>query len=359
MFGFFKKSEKLETRAGYTEQLITAYDNAATGKLVNIQRTAVKEIAAGVWGRAFATAEIDPPELRNVVTPSILSMIGRQLIENGNALFEIVVNGELSLRPVDTWDIYGSPDPMTWEYQLSMPGPSTTIDKRVPGNQVVHVRYGETPLAPWEGCSPLESADTSAKLYATIEKQLLAESGTVHGNLLPLPDRKDFANLRSDLANLNGGLAPVQSTSTSFESARQPMGDWKPQRLGMNTPASTISLRMAVCETLLSACGIPGMSLDREAYRQLLHSTISPIGKIIEKELSEKLEQDIELDFTGLYAADIQGRGRAFKSMTDGGIKPEYAARICGFDTGSMAITMQSQPMPTPQEQPQEENQEN
>ena len=56
-----------------------------------------------------------------------------------------------------------------------------------------------------------------------------------------------------------------------------------------------------------------------------------PLAKIVQEELSRKLNEKIELDFVDLAAADTQGRARAFKSLIDGGMKEEMAAMVCGF----------------------------
>ena len=58
----------------------------------------------------------------------------------------------------------------------------------------------------------------------------------------------------------------------------------------------------------------------REAYRQLLTSGIEPLGRIVEAELSEKLERPITLSFRRLAAADIVGRARALKGLVGAGV---------------------------------------
>ena len=50
----------------------------------------------------------------------------------------------------------------------------------------------------------------------------------------------------------------------------------------------------------LGACGIPASlfgdrgdgSAQREAYRRVLHATVAPLGKIVARELADKLEAD-------------------------------------------------------------------
>lgn len=88
---------------------------------------------------------------------------------------------------------------------------------------------------------------------------------------------------------------------------------------------------------ILSACGVsPSLFSEtgtaaREAWRQLLFGVIQPLGKLIESELSEKLEATINFDFSELRASDLQGRARAFQSLVGGGMAVEKAASLSGL----------------------------
>lgn len=58
--------------------------------------------------------------------------------------------------------------------------------------------------------------------------------------------------------------------------------------------------------------------MQREAWRQFLHGSVEPLSKTVSAEFSAKLDSDIRLDFHGLFASDLQGRARAYQSMTNG-----------------------------------------
>ena len=109
-------------------------------------------------------------------------------------------------------------------------------------------------------------------------------------------------------------------------------------RIGAEFPEAVAELREPVRLSVLSACGIPvgftsGQSATnlRESYRVWVFARVLPMAKIVQFELSKKLNEKIELDFVDLAAADTQGRARAFKSLIDGGMKEETAALVCGF----------------------------
>ena len=81
---------------------------------------------------------------------------------------------------------------------------------------------------------------------------------------------------------------------------------------------------------MYSACGIPpGLfsvqsdgTAQREGYRRLLHSTVVPMARIVQAELTAKLDVDVTLGLDGLFAADLSGRARAFQSLVLAGMDP-------------------------------------
>ena len=53
---------------------------------------------------------------------------------------------------------------------------------------------------------------------------------------------------------------------------------------------------------------------------------------MIEAELTEKLDSEIELDFSELRASDLAGRSRAYKQLIEAGMTDQQASIISGFD---------------------------
>ena len=70
---------------------------------------------------------------------------------------------------------------------------------------------------------------------------------------------------------------------------------------------------------------------QREAFRRFLHATVQPLARLVERELTEKLDAPITLNFDGLFAADLSGRARAFQSMVGGGMELAKAAALAGL----------------------------
>ena len=74
-----------------------------------------------------------------------------------------------------------------------------------------------------------------------------------------------------------------------------------------------------------------GAAGTREAWRLALFSVLAPLGKLVESELQDKLEDSVTLSWQELRASDLSGRARAFQSMVDGGMEVERAAGLAGL----------------------------
>ena len=140
-----------ETRAeAYTDTVIAAILAGARGTVVE-GLTAGVEVAAGYWGRAFSSGSIVPDGVIARGDGSrTLVLFGRSLVVEGEAVFEIVLDGGLKLRPAGLATVTGPPDPESWTYELTMSGPSQTFTLNAAGGPCVTSPVcggGETPLA--------------------------------------------------------------------------------------------------------------------------------------------------------------------------------------------------------------------
>ena len=89
---------------------------------------------------------------------------------------------------------------------------------------------------------------------------------------------------------------------------------------------------------IISACGFnpslfqvgPAAAI-REAWRLALFGVLSPLGKLVESELQEKLEDNVTLSWQELRASDLSGRARAFQSMVGGGMEIGQAVAVAGL----------------------------
>ena len=346
--GLFSSRPKVETRADtYTDTLVGLLVAQAGGSTVKATATAALEAAAGLVGRAFAAAEVEAPEpVRSALCPLTRSIIGRGLIRSGEAVFWADLRGSrLAFRAVSDWDITGSYDPDTWAYRLSLPGPSETDTKEVPGRRVIHARYQADPERPWRGVGPVESAALAGRLSAELANALADEASGTRGYLLPIPvggEDPTVQKLKADLRTLRGQTALVESQSTgnfTADNRQVRAGGWEPHRLGANPPEPVVDLHTTATREIWAAVGFPAAlfsaadgTASREAWRQVLHGVLSPLGTLVAEEVSNKTGVAVELTWSEIRASDITGRSRAFASLVEAGASFDSAAATAGLE---------------------------
>ena len=305
--------------------------------------TGALESAAGLIGRAFMTAEVQTASsaVLAALTPACLSLAGRTLIKAGEMIFLIeTTGGRLALLPASYVDLDGGPDPDTWRYRCTVAGPSTTISyDDVPATSIVHLTYAVDPVRPWRGIGPIQAASLAGRLSAETTRVLAEESSGKVGRLLGIPvDGSDpsVAKLRADLKAMAGQTALLETGD--WNSAGGGMVNLETKRTGPEPPQGLVNLLIEARADVLSACGVSPVLITggqgvamREAYRQMLFSTVAPLGKLVAGELSAKLNTPIILDWAELRASDIAGRARAFGTMVGGGMDLDRAAALSGL----------------------------
>ena len=310
--------------------------------------TAALEIAAGLWARAFASAELSTPIA--AVSPSVMASIGRSLVRSGESLWAIdVERGVVSVRPAASWDVSGRSDPSSWQYRIDLFGPSGNETRVYPAESVLSFRIATDPERPWAGVSPISYARATARLAANLELRLAEETGARVGYLLPIPsDGGDgsaddsLATLKADLGSLQGNTALIETTSSGFGEGRAaaPQSDWAAKRMGANPPPALAELRGAAAADILSIHGIsPALasaqgegSSQREAWRRF-GLTMQAIGLIVAQEMAVKLNAPgLRIKFGALHSADMAGRSRAVGILVKAGMPLEKATKLVGLE---------------------------
>ena len=333
----------------YTDALVSLLQQGAGGGTgASVAGLGALEAAAGLIARCFAAAEVSgPAHAVQVLGPDVLSQVGRALIRSGEAVYFMDVQaGRLILLPAQSWDVFGSAHPSTWTYRLTLPGPDslTTVD-RVQAAGVLHFRYATDPSRPFRGVAPLTSAHLAGRLSAETAKALGDELSGPTGSLLPIAvDGADptVAALKKDIRFLHGAVALVENIgnwATGGETTGGGSSEWAPRRVGAAPPPGVVEVARQATLEVLGACGIPPSlflssadgTAQRESFRRFLHTTLQPLARIVQAELSEKLEGEVTLNLDATFASDLSGRSRAFASMVTGGMSLEKAAGLAGL----------------------------
>ena len=335
--------ERLEQRASYSDAVIAALVSRNDGATLALpSATAALEAAAGTVSRAFAASEVAGPEfITRALTPPVLGLIGRELIRVGEVVFLIDTTAGLKLLPAQSWDITGDPDPASWTYRLDLAGPSTTIAyDALPAASCLHFRYAVSPSCPWSANGPIQVAALAGKLSAETSRALAEESSGPVGRLLGLPvdgDDLTVSGLKNDIRDARGRTAIIEAGD--WGNAGEAKAALKSERFGADPPAGLVALMSAASQEVYAACGLNaalwggagGAGATREAWRLALFSVLAPLGKLVESELRDKLDDEVSLSWQELRASDLSGRARAFQSMVGGGMAVDQAVSVAGL----------------------------
>ena len=326
--------------ANYTEQVVSRLHAAASAKGDGGALGAI-ETAARWWGAGLGSARVTPASTALAsVTPGVLDTVGRSLCRFGESLFVIDVrNGRVSLTPCGAWTISGSDDPGSWEYLCTLSGPTSTRTVTRQAASVLHFMYSPDPTRPWIGRSPMAMALATARVAGLLETATAGELNFTQQQVLtPRRGGGDYLTdtLTPDMMDkIVSAVAEHVGTGAFVIPA-----DVTPQRLGPEPPDSFALLRDRFEQSILALHGLPpalvapggtGTSA-REAYRQVLHGLIKPLGALVAEELQAKLDTAATLSFDTLRAADVQGAARAAGSLVKAGYTPASAAAVVGLD---------------------------
>ena len=330
-----------EVRHSYTDQIIAQLLASATGASDGGALAAI-ETAARWWGSGLASATIKPSNISlAAITPSVLDTIGRALCRRGESLHVIDVrSGRVTLTPCSLWSVHGSDDPASWLYRATLSGPDSTRMITLPAASVVHVRYAPHPARPWTGRSPLNLALDTFRVAGLLETATAGELSFSQKQVLsPRRNPGDYAPVDTLGPETIQKIVDAFSKHVSSDAFVIP-ADVQATRLGPEPPASFALLRDRFEQSIYSSCGIPPALLApqgtgtamREAFRQVLHSLLKPLGALVVEEIREKLHPEAALDFSAMRAGDISGSARAMGSLVTAGLTPKSAAQIVGFD---------------------------
>ncbi len=336
---------KQENRASYTEAAIQyILTQAADGVTqADVRATSAAQTAAGLIARSLSIAVPSPSLAVMALSAPVLYDVGRAFVLDGEAVYLIaVLGGRMTLVRASDWDIRDAGP--VWRYRLTLPGATATRTVDVPGEAVFHPRVNVSREQPARGHAMIRAASYTARLLAALEVTLGNEAEAPSGNVLPAPLDTlgdEVAELKNDLRGLKGRTALVPSMADKWGEGRAgaPARDWQQQRIGGNPPDVLRALWLEAEASVLASAGIPPTLFStrgeatgaREALRQFLHSTLQPLGDLIAAEATAKFGAPVSLSFDRLFAADIQGRARAFQSLVAGGMAIAEAAAASGI----------------------------
>lgn len=347
----WRRRETRDSGGDFSDAVVRLIEAQAAGTAADASSTAAVEAAAGALSRAFASAEVvGEPWVPDAVSPAVLGQMGRDLIRKGASMHVIRVGGDGMVRliPCSSWHWEGSHDPASWTVRATAYGPSTSTTWNLPASAVVFVRWGSNPGQPYVGTAPTSWAHTTARLQSEAERSLADEAAGPLAQLLTYPEGQDvdseddtdpLAALRASIAAARGKAMLVKTTAGGMSEGRvnAPQRDWDPRRLGPSPPDAMVKVADMAFQRVLAACGTPpslftdsdGTS-QREAVRRWHLGTVLPLARLVEHELSAKLETPVSLRFD-TYAMDMVSRAQVVAKLTAVGVAPAVALAAVGL----------------------------
>ena len=328
---------------------------------------AAVEAVAGRVSRLMETARVSGgPRAMQALTPTVLAMIGRNLIEWGESLHMLkyrIVAGriEFYLCPAQhQWTVFGGTDPEDWIVDASLTGAQTVYETSSPRAAWLHVIRDADPDYPWRGVAPLQRAAVSSQLARMAEDALVTEMRQPTKSIIPMPQGGgiDTNTLRNDIQNKAYDTVYPTTTSAGFGGGRSsaPLTDWKPQRLQPMPQAALVDLADRATARVVAALGAhPAImgggggngSVDREASRQMRKQIMQPMARLIEENSWRVFGERIRITWEpGVDAMMVKVKSADVLSKM--GVDPQAALKLARVTNGNVKMAPKPEPPPPP-----------
>ncbi len=313
-----------ETRASnFTAEVMVLRESYLSGVSGLSELTATTQGCVTLWESAFALADVLGTDLLDRRT---MAMVGRSAALRGEALLLI----RDRLIPCTSWDVATrNGDPVA--YRVTVAEATGSRQETALAGEVIHLRLGIDPAAPWIGQAPLRRSGLSASLLEQIETALrdVYQNAPLGSQIVHLPEgaTDDMATMRKNLLGRRGAALVVEGVAAAAAAGMAP-------NLGKAPDSLTPDLQRAmVGETLDAARGaicwafgvLPGMlnpattgPLVREGQRHLAGWVLQPVAELLAEEASAKLGGKVVVDIgRPLQAFDAGGRARALSQLIE------------------------------------------
>ena len=357
---------ELQITGDYTTQRLSAMYNAVSGAVV-MGGVAAVEAVAGRVSRLMEVAQVSGgPRAKQALTPTVLGMIGRNLIEWGESLHMLkyrIGPGGVSyyLCPAQhEWTVLGGTDPEEWIVNATLTGAQTVYTVSAPRAAWLHVIRDADPDYPWRGVAPLQRAAVSSQLARMAEDALVTEMRQPTMSIIPQPQGSpvDTNTLRSEIqSGLHQTVFPP-TTAAGYGGGRSsaPLTDWKPQRLKPMPEAALVDLADRATARVVAALGAhPAImgggggngSVDREAHRQMRKQIMQPMARLIEENAWRVFGERIRIWWEpGVDALMV--KAKTADALTKMGVDPQAALQIARVTIRNVKMAPKPEPAAPP-----------
>lgn len=325
MFNWFRRAPKVEKRSagsGFTAEIMAAREAYISGRRGIAELTATAQSCVSLWEQGFTLADVDGTDM---LDRQSLALLGRSVALRGESVFLIREDG---LVPCSDWDLrtrYGRPT----AYRLSIPEAGGGTTETALAGEVLHVRIGADPAAPYYGTAPLRRCSLTSGMLNAVESALaeVFENAPLGSQIVPFPESPDtdMTTIGRSFRGQRGRVLLRESVQVSAAGGPAPASDWKPADVSPDLQKSMTAESLAAArDAVLGAFGVlPGLfnsattgPMVREAQRHLAQWTLQPIATLLAEEATAKLGSTVTIDLMRpLQAYDSGGRARAMLSV--------------------------------------------
>jgi len=343
--GNLPQGETRSSGTGYTAQIMAARASWIAGTSDLAELTATVQACVSLWEGALTGADVTGTDTLDRRT---MGLLARSLALRGEAVFLITGDG---LTPAADWEV-ATRNGRPVAYRISVSEAGGGRSQTVLAGEVLHVRIGSDPVAPWSGSPPLRRAALSANLLHELESALrdTFRDAPIGSQVLPLPDSSpdDMAAMRSAIRGRHGSVLVIEGAS---QAAAAGMHVQLGQRREDLTPdlkraEAALHLEAAKGSVALAFGVLPGLlnpattgPMVREAQRHLAQWTLEPLAKLISEEATAKLGGAVQIDLVRpLQAFDMGAKARAVLALTGAGVPLEAALRLVDVTPDGAAV---------------------
>lgn len=322
LFGREQPQERRSSGMGYTAEIMAARASYIAGRSGLGELTGTVQACVSLWEYGLALARVEGTDLLDRRT---MALVARGLALRGEVVLLIRDGG---LIPASDWDL-STRDGRPRAYRVSVSEAGGGRSETALAAEVLHLRIGSDPVAPWTGSAPLRRAALTAGMLHSLETALaeVYELAPLGSAIVPFPEapETDHETLGRSFRGQRGRVLLRESVTVTAAGGPAPAADWRPADL---TP--DLSRSMAA-ETLEAARGsialafgvLPGLlnaattgPMVRECQRHLATWALQPIAELLAEEASQKLGATVAIDvLTPLQAFDAGGSARAAQGI--------------------------------------------
>ena len=333
------KSKQVETRS-FQSDVLDAVFQSATTRAADAGKSAGVEAAAGYVSRSLAAAKVSG-DAGGLVTPMVLSQIGRSLIRRGASLW---VDDGTHLTEAGHWhfEVGNNGDRRDWMCRVSDYGPHGTRTRLLSYDRILFLQWGHPPEVPFTASGPLQFASITAAAASNSEQAIAHESATPVSNLVEVPadgwSDVELAEAKKSIMNAKGRLFFTDVLKVG-DKAIEPDSSWRQRHIGPMPDSTLAQVATDSFNRVLAACGLSPSLFEggsnsqgqRESARRAHLNLILPVTKMVEHELKMKLSDSISIEHDH-YFSDMVGRSQVVSKLVTAGVSLEIAMSAVGLN---------------------------